>query len=85
MGYKYFCLDGRAARAESEVMAIALASGLLLVVNPGSHGITRHAGRTGDAQNMGNKGLYTDFLLCLLRSRWCGPLLKSAQTGIGAL
>ena len=29
MGYKYFCLDGSAVLAESEVMAIALSSGLL--------------------------------------------------------
>jgi hypothetical protein len=29
MGYKYFCLDGTAVLAESEVMAIALSSGLL--------------------------------------------------------
>jgi hypothetical protein len=30
MGYKYFCLDGSAVLAESEVMAIALTSALLL-------------------------------------------------------
>ena len=29
MGYKYFCLDGSAVLAESEVMAIALTSGPL--------------------------------------------------------
>jgi len=39
MGYKHFCLDGTEILAESEVMEIALTSGLLIAVNPGSRGI----------------------------------------------
>jgi hypothetical protein len=48
MGYKHFCLDGRELLAESEVMAIALTSGLLLAVSPGFHGIERRAGLVFD-------------------------------------